>query len=143
MKNIAVLLVSAGLTLGAFSSAAAAGPRQVISHEKLWMMKRVGAPLVSPDGKWVAYALAEPSYEKDGAVSDLWIVPADGSAAPRRLTSSKAGETSPQWAPDSRRIAFATKREGDDEAQIYILDLAGGEARQRRRAVSERRVAVE
>jgi dipeptidyl aminopeptidase/acylaminoacyl peptidase len=129
VKNIALLLVSAGLALGAVSAANAAEPRQVISHEKLWMMKRVGAPLVSPDGKWVVYALAEPSYEKDGAVSDLWIVAADGSAAPRRLTSSKAGEASPQWAPDSRRIAFASKREGDDEAQIYVLDLAGGEAR--------------
>ena len=93
MKNIAFLLVSAGLALGAVAPVAAAEPRQVITHEKLWMMKRVWAPKVSPDGKWVVYALVEPSYEKDGQVSDLWIVPADGSAAPRRLTSSKAGES--------------------------------------------------
>lgn len=46
--------------------------------------------------------------------------------AARRLTSSKAGAT---WAPDSRRIAFAATRGGDDEAQIYVIDLAGGEAR--------------
>jgi dipeptidyl aminopeptidase/acylaminoacyl peptidase len=129
MKRIAFLLVSTGLALAALAPVAAAEPRQVITHEKLWMMKRVGAPLVSPDGKYVVYGLVEPSYEKDGSVSDLWIVPADGSAAPRRLTSSKAGEADAAWAPDSRRIAFATKREGDDEAQIYVLDLAGGEAR--------------
>ena len=92
MKRIAFLLVSTGLALAALAPVAAAEPRQVITHEKLWMMKRVGAPLVSPDGKYVVYSLVEPSYEKDGSVSDLWIVPADGSAAPRRLTSSKAGE---------------------------------------------------
>ena len=129
VKNTAFLLVSAGLALGALAPVVAAELRQVINHEKLWMMKRVGAPRVSPDGKWVVYALVEPSYEKDGQISDLWIVPADGSAAPRRLTSSKAGESGATWAPDSRRIAFAGKREGDDEAQIYIIDLAGGEAR--------------
>ena len=118
MKKFAFLLMSAGLTPGALAPLAAAEPRQVISHEKLWMMKRVGAPQLSPDGKWVVYALVEPSYEKDGTVSDLWLVPADGSAVPRRLTSSKAGESSPRWAPDSRRSAFAAKREGDDDAQI-------------------------
>lgn len=126
---ISRLLLSAAMVAGACAAPAIAQPKQVLTHETLWMMKRVGAPVASPDGKWVVYALSEPSYEKDGAISDLWIVPADGSAAPRRLTATKAGEGDPAWAPDSRRIAFSAKREGDDVAQIYVLDLAGGEAR--------------
>ncbi len=117
------------MVAGVSAMPALAQPKQVLTHETLWMMKRVGAPVVSPDGKWVIYSLNEPSYEKDGAVTDLWIVPADGSAAPRRLTASKAGESNPVWAPDSRRIAFSTKREGDTVAQIYVLDLAGGDAK--------------
>ena len=129
MTKIAVLLMSAGIAFAMSATLVAAETRQPITHEKLWMMKRVGTPIVSPDGKWVVYGLVEPSYEKDGSLSDLWMVPADGSAAPRRLTSTKAGESGAVFAPDSRRIAFATKREGDDVAQIYILDLAGGEAR--------------
>ena len=123
-------LAATGLALGLGPvAAAAATPKKILTHEILWMMKRVGAPIVSPDGKWVVYALAEPSYDRDGAVSDLWIVAADGTAPPRRLTDSKAAEATPAWAPDSRRIAFSTKREGDDEAQIYVIDIAGGEAR--------------
>lgn len=106
-----------------------AAPKQPLTHETLWMMKRVGAPLVSPDGKWVAYSLTEPSYETDKAVADLWLVPADGSAPPRRLTNTRAAESDPVWSPDSRRLAFATKREGDEVPQVYVLDLAGGEAR--------------
>jgi len=105
--------------------------KQVLTHEMLWMMKRVGDPFVSPDGKWVAYELTEPSYEADKAVSDLWIVPADGSAPPRRLTDTKGGEADPVWAPDSRKIAFSAKREGDDQPQIYVLDVAGGGEAQR------------
>jgi dipeptidyl aminopeptidase/acylaminoacyl peptidase len=124
LKTIALAAFAAALVGG--GAMAQAPAKTVLTHEKLWMMKRVGAPFASPDGKWVAFALTEPSYETDKAVSDLWIVPADGSAAPHRLTNSKGGEGDPVWSPDSRRIAFSAKREGDDQAQIYTIDVAGG-----------------
>ncbi len=119
------------LALAAASSASAAEApaRKPITHETLWMMKRVGAPLASPDGRWVLYQLTEPSYETDKAVSDLWLVPTDGSAPPHRLTSSRAAENGATWSPDSGRIAFTTRREGDAAEEVYVLDLAGGEAR--------------
>lgn len=104
--------------------------RQPITHEALWMMKRVGAPVVSPDGRWVVFSVVEPSYETDKAVSDLWVVPADGSRPPRRITNTKAAEDDVTWSPDSASIAFVTKRESDDVEEVYILNLAeGGEAR--------------
>lgn len=98
-----------------------------LTHEALWLMKGVGAPVPSPDGKWVVTAVGEPAYDDKDEVSDLWILPADGSAPPRRLTSGKGGENGPAWSPDSRRLAFSAKREGDEASQIYVLDLAGGE----------------
>src|SRR5438105_7594428 len=103
--------------------------KQPITHEALWMMKRVGAPAVSPDGKWVVVSVTEPAYEEKDQVSDLWIVPSDGSAKPRRLTFTKGGESGAAWSPDSQRLAFSAKREGDDVGQTYVLDVAeGGEA---------------
>src|ERR1700722_9019001 len=101
-----------------------------ITHEALWMMKRVGAPAVSPDGKWVVFSVLEPAYDPDKALSDLRRAPADGIKPPRRLPNTKAPEDDAAWSPDSAGIAFSTKREGDDVEQIYILDVAqGGEAR--------------
>ena len=88
--------------------------KAVLTHETLWMMKRLGAPVVSPDGKWVVYALSEPNYDPDKAVSDLWLVASDGTSAPKRLTNTRAAESGVAFSPDSRRIAFATKREGDE-----------------------------
>lgn len=121
------MVVAALVTALAGSGVAAQVPgKTVLTHEQLWMMKRVGAPFVSPDGRWVAFALNEPAYEADKAVNDLWVVPADGSAPARRLTSTKAAEGDPVWSPDSRQIAFSAKREGDDQAQIYIINVAGG-----------------
>jgi dipeptidyl aminopeptidase/acylaminoacyl peptidase len=103
--------------------------RTPITHERMWLLKRVGPPTPSPDGKWVVFSLVEPAYDEKDQVSDLWIVPADGSAKPRRLTFTRSGESGMAWSPDSQRLAFSAKREGDEVAQIYVLDVgAGGEA---------------
>ena len=117
--------VIAFLLLG-LAAAEAAPPKQPLSHEALWLMKRVGAPAVSPDGRWAVLPLTEPAYDEAKEVVDLWIVPVDGSAKPRRLTSAKGSESGPAWSPDSRRLAFSAKREEDEAAQIYVLDIAGG-----------------
>jgi dipeptidyl aminopeptidase/acylaminoacyl peptidase len=119
------VLVAAGLICGATMFTDAQG-RQPVTHDALWLMPRVGAPVISPDGKWVVVSVVQPAYDEKDQTSDLWVVPTDGSAAPRRLTSTKASETGVAWSADSRRIAFATKREGDDANQIYTLDLSGG-----------------
>ena len=105
-----------------------AAQKHPITHEDVWQMKRVGAPAVSPDGKWAVVPVTEPSYDSAKTVSDLWIVPLDGSAAPRRLTSTKASEDGVVFSPDSTHLAFTTKREGDEHAQVYVLPLSGGEA---------------
>src|SRR5467141_3930987 len=107
----------------------AAQQRHTITHEDVFLMKRVGSPAISPDGRWIVFSVTEPSYTEGEQVGDLWVVPSDGSAEPRRLTNTKGGESGVDWSPDSRRIAFSARREGDDATQIYVLDLGtGGEA---------------
>jgi dipeptidyl aminopeptidase/acylaminoacyl peptidase len=120
--------IAACLAMSPISMAEAA-PAKTITHEALWMMKRVGNPVVSPDGKWAVYSVMEPSYEAEKAVSDLWLVAVDGLKPPRRITNTKAPEGDVAWSLDSSSIAFSTKREGDEIEQIYVLNLAeGGEA---------------
>jgi dipeptidyl aminopeptidase/acylaminoacyl peptidase len=127
---IAVTVLSlAPLNLTLQANAQTASGKTPLTHETMWLMKRVGAPNPSPDGKWVVFSLIEPAYDEKDQVSDLWIVPTDGSAKPRRLTFSKSGESGVAWSPDSQRLAFSAKREGDEVSQIYVLDVAaGGEA---------------
>jgi dipeptidyl aminopeptidase/acylaminoacyl peptidase len=124
MKQLVML---AALGAGTAAIAAEDVPaKHAITHEDVWLMKRVGAPLLSPDGRLVVVPVAEPAYDDTAKASDLWLIPADGSAPPRRLTFTTGTESNPAWSADSQRIAFTAKREGQDETQVYVLDLAGG-----------------
>jgi len=117
------------LAAGVLASPAAQTGRHAITHEDVWLMKRMGAPAVSPDGKWAVVPVSEPAYDEKEQTSDLWIVPTDGSAAPRRITATKAGESGVAWSPDGSRVAFASRRDGDEVAQIYVLGVGqAGEA---------------
>ena len=103
--------------------------KKAITHETMTMMKRVGAPEISPDGKWVIFSVTEPSYNEKEVVNDIWIVGTDGQTEPRRLTFGKGAESGYKWSADGKRIAFTAKREEDEVAQLYILNVAeGGEA---------------
>ena len=73
-------LLAASLLLATPLAAATARGTQPLTHEALWLMKRVGAPAVSPDGRWAVFPVTEPSYDEKKEVQDLWIVPVDGSA---------------------------------------------------------------
>ena len=51
------VLVLALASLAPFASAA--DNKRPITAQDLWAVKRVGAPALSPDGKWVAYSVQE------------------------------------------------------------------------------------
>ena len=56
---------------------------------------------------------------------DVYVLPADAgpSTTPTRLTTTSAPEADPVWSPDSRRIAFASNRDGT--WRIYLMDADG------------------
>ncbi len=99
-------------------------------------MPRVGAPAISPDGRWVVVGVIEPAYDEKQQASDLWMVRADGSSAPRRLTSTPGAESGVAWSLDSTRVAFAARRGDDEVPQLYVLDVAHGGEAQRVTSVS-------
>jgi len=75
----------------------------------------------SPDGKRIAYALAE------GESTQLYVANADGSS-PKRITDTPYGiNSSPAWSPDGKRIAFVSNRGGSP--QIYVMGADGSSPR--------------
>lgn len=73
----------------------------------------------SPDGKRIAYALA------DGESTQLYVANADGSS-PKAVTNTPYGiNSSPTWSPDGKRIAFVSNRGGSP--QIYVMNADGSD----------------
>jgi dipeptidyl aminopeptidase/acylaminoacyl peptidase len=106
---------------------AAAADQRPFTVDTMWTVKRVGVPLLSPDGTQVVYSLNTYDADENRLLADLWIVPLAG-GAPRRLTAHKASDGTPDFSPDGKQLVFVSKRDTDKAAQLYLLPLAGGEA---------------
>ncbi len=90
---------------------------------------QVSGLAISPDGQQVAYVVREPLMEgeKSEYLSHIWVAAADGSRNVR-FTRGEHSAGSPAFSPDGQWLAFSTAR--SDKNQIWVIPMAGGEARQ-------------
>src|SRR5467141_4975010 len=118
-------LAAAGLFLCcALNNFAQEAAKRAILFDDIILMHRVGDPKISPDGKWVAFAVATPDMSANRNASNIWIVPTGGGEAVQ-LTQS-GHDSSPTWSPDGKTLSFLSSREGT--SQVYVLSMEGGEA---------------
>jgi TolB protein len=90
------------------------GNRQTVAN--FWGSN--SAPAWSRDGRRLAVTLT-----KDGG-SQLYLINADGSGSPTRLTHSSAIDTEANFSPDGQSVIFTSDRGGSP--QIYRVSTAGG-----------------
>ena len=81
-----------------------------------------GAPVFSPDGKWIAFTAMY-----DGNV-DVFVIPADG-GEPKRLTWHPGVDIATAWTPDSKKVLFHSNRDSyADFNRLYTVAVEGGPA---------------
>ena len=124
------------LAIPVMPEAAAADTRRIPTHEDIWLMKRVGPPQVSPDGRWLVVSVVEPAYDDNAQLSDVWLIDTAARHQSRRLTSTRRPEYGVTWSQDSSRIVFSAQRDNDELPQIYSLDLRNGGEAQRLTSLS-------
>ena len=115
------------LTAIAVLAAAPAFAQRPMTVDDLIGAVRVADPQVSPDGRVVAFVRTTTNVATGARNADIWAVPADGSAAPKLLIGGEKTENTPRWAPDGKRLAFVSTRDGDPN--IYMADADGGNVR--------------
>ncbi len=124
--------LSLALSLAAIAPALAADApkKRAITLDDLARIVRVSAPMVSPDGDWVAYTVSETDAKEDKTLTHLWMAKWDGSAR-IQLTFGNEGASAPRFSPDGRYISFLSSRPGPAKGmQVWVLDRRGGEAEQ-------------
>jgi dipeptidyl aminopeptidase/acylaminoacyl peptidase len=90
------------------------------TFEDMMKLKRVGAPVPSPDGKWVLFDAEDVDLEANTRISHLWIVPANGGES-RRLNPTSNHEERPRFSPDGKRLIWTSK--ATDPTQIWMCDF--------------------
>jgi dipeptidyl aminopeptidase/acylaminoacyl peptidase len=121
-----VIILLSLLSLAPFGSAKTAPPVKAFSIDDLITMRRVGDPQISPDGRQIAYAVADTDKAANRRTTQIYLVSVDG-GEPRQLTNEKASSSAPRWSPDGRRLAFVSARDGSP--QIWTMDVDSNEAR--------------
>src|SRR5216117_740084 len=107
------------------TSALAQNPKHPFTFEDMMALKRVGAPVPSPDGKRVVFDCVDVDLEANTKISHLWIVPASGpAAAGRRLNPTPNHEERPRFSPDGKRLIWTSK--ATDPTQIWMCDFDSG-----------------
>lgn len=125
VRRTAVTLLLSLLTSITAATAATVTPFDVMR------LRGVGAAAISPDGSRVAYTLFVPRNPLEGedgsSHAELHVVDASGVSRP--YITGDVNVAHIRWTPDGRGISFLTKRGKDEYRSIYVIDVAGGEAR--------------
>jgi dipeptidyl aminopeptidase/acylaminoacyl peptidase len=115
-----ILTLSFTLALSAFAQSPAQSQKHPFTFEDMMKLKRVGAPVPSPDGKWVVFDCEDVDLAANKKTSHLWIVPASGGAS-RRLNPTPNHEERPRFSPDGKRLIWTSK--ATDPTQIWMCDF--------------------
>ncbi len=95
------------------------------TFEDMMKLKRVGAPVPSPDGKWVVFDCEDVDLEANTKTSHLWIVPAQGGES-RRLNETPNHEERPRFSPDGKRLIWTSKATDPTQIWMCYFDSDGG-----------------
>jgi dipeptidyl aminopeptidase/acylaminoacyl peptidase len=151
MRRVLALLFTLLYVVPAFSQA-----KRPFTFEDMMSLKRVGEPVPSPDGKWVLFSAVDVDLAANKKTPHIWIVPlapaggatgvppvqprvgADASSAQAERSSAEPSSARerilladqdgdrPRWAPDGKRFAFISTREGGSQVWIADFDAAAG-----------------
>jgi dipeptidyl aminopeptidase/acylaminoacyl peptidase len=99
-----------------------------VTIDNFFDVQAVGSPAISPDGKWIAYTVRTPDYEKKKSETRIWMVATEG-GEPLPMTAKGTSAGNPQWSPDGKYLSFTASR-NDSKSQVWVLDRRGGEAQQ-------------
>jgi dipeptidyl aminopeptidase/acylaminoacyl peptidase len=113
------------------------GQKQPFDVATMWRIARISEPVLSPNGRQVAFTVQTPDIDKNTKPEQIYVVPVDG-GTPRQITQDGNQNQRPRWSPDGKQIYFISNRGGGPSpSQIWVMDADGAHARQITRLSTE------
>lgn len=79
----------------------------------------------SPDGQKIVFTNhAITDNHRNSTTAEIYVINADGTGIPARLTNNVEEERAPAWSPDGTRIVFMCRRGGSD-FEICVMNADG------------------
>src|SRR5947199_68376 len=113
---------AASIALLFVAAVALAQSKRAFTIEDLYKVKSVSELTLSPDGRTLAFTVGTSDLPHAKRTAKVWLMDVDGQNA--RAVTNGEGDSSPHFSPDGKQLAFVR------DSNIYLLPLAGGEARQ-------------
>jgi dipeptidyl aminopeptidase/acylaminoacyl peptidase len=98
--------------------AVSAQQKKPFTIETLYMVKSVGAPVLSPDGKTVAFTLTELDLKEGKSSTDIYTMNPDGSGQ-KKITNDTKGKSSLAWGTQGELYFISG-------GQYHKMNLASG-----------------
>jgi len=83
-------------------AAQAHGQSRPLAIEDYYRVRTVGSPMLSPDGKWVAFTVSRRIEATNSDSSAVWLVPAEGTAPARQISPAGVNAGGLRWLDDGR-----------------------------------------
>jgi dipeptidyl aminopeptidase/acylaminoacyl peptidase len=138
MKRFAAVglaLLLSVLTVSGLSTVALAkveqAPKRALTIEDYYKIKSIGDTSISPSGKWAAFTLSTRIEDDNTTSIETYVVPTDGSAAPRKIAHDGANVANPRWTDDGLLQYSLNAR-----TQSAVFLGPGGEPRPQRNGIA-------
>jgi dipeptidyl aminopeptidase/acylaminoacyl peptidase len=101
--------------------------KQPFTVDTMMKLARISEPVLSPDGRQIAFTVQSVDLDKNTKPTQIYVVPVAG-GAPKQITQDGTANGRPRWSPDSKQIYFVSDRGGS--SQVWVMEADGTRARQ-------------
>jgi len=110
LRSLLVIFGILAVSVSSVSVLAANDEKPPITLDEFFNFVFYRTPEISPDGSAVVFVTERPDWDGNRYREDLWLYRGDGTTGNLIQLTETGHDSSPQWSPDGRSIAFLSDR---------------------------------